>query len=637
MFKRRDTGFSLLEIIIVMAIAGGLLMTYTRYVRKQADRSSQQNISMALVQEIKGVINFVRDPEIVINDDESNMAEEISNPLYNSETPDADYQIRLSNDVNDIDTGDESEYYLWGDGSDASQQQRYRFISSRCNVKAPKSNYAFEKEYLPCWMSGAAKNTSAYLDRIGFRGSALAGQESSINQIDAIVEFGSNDPNHLLDFARFQPALAQAFADAGNVPSHAWIVHRESSEAHWQLITKDNDGKTPIEFGSVGRNIDTLSHYDSGEFGVRFTFDLNDNDSGSTASDGGNMCWNSEDGQVEMCYEQRTGTGTHGENTVLALGMKDATNTHGDQKLGTLQANLVMENTARRVYIFQRSYGGDLVTDSEGNPEFYQYLDRQSQPFIGEFSVNEITGNVSVNKSDGDDDSLYHYEPYTYDAFELVTPTVTDYITHGGMNSSPVERGEDNKPVYNDGEVNIYINDTANVRYPVQTCPRVEQSITLRDSNGEALVDADNKPRQIKVLRKLFPRLSVAISSVSAYRGVDAGANVYADPSLTRSSLRKTTIGQLAGITAQVEFTEQNFENSPRATGPGRNKGDHVIYNNSKYIWIISSMLGMFDGDTGEGVNVVDPDSVSYTVSRWCSTIPQAGTPADLLDSYQYQ
>lgn len=296
MFKRRDAGFSLLEIIIVMAIAGGLLMTYTRYVRKQADRSSQRNISMALVQEIKGVINFVRDPEIVINDDESNMAEEISNPLYNSETPDADYQIRLSNDINDIDTGDESEYYLWGDGSDASQQQRYRFISSRCNVKAPKSNYAFEKEYLPCWMSGAAKNTSAYIDRIGFRGSALAGQESSIYQIDAIVEFGSNNPTHLLDFARFQPALSQVFADAGSVPSHAWIVHRESSNAHWQLVTKDDDGKTPVEFGSVGRNIDTLSRYNSGEFGVRFTFDLNDNDNGSTASGGGkSMCWNSED------------------------------------------------------------------------------------------------------------------------------------------------------------------------------------------------------------------------------------------------------------------------------------------------------------------------------------------------------
>ena len=637
MIKRRDGGFSLLEIIIVMAIAGGLLTMYTRYVRKQADRSSQRNISAALVQEMRGVINFVRDADVTVKERGADDTEEIINPLYNTDTPDADYQLRLSSSIEDIDTGNKDEYYLWGDGNDASQQQRYRFISSNCNIKTPKSSYAFEKEYLPCWMSDAAKNSVAHIDRIGFRGSDLESRQSSINQIDAIVEFNADSSDHLLEFARFQPALTQALADMGNMPSHAWVVHRDSSNTNWRLVTKNDDGKTPVEFGSVASNINSLKGYTSGAFGVRFTFDLNDNDSGTAASGGGsNMCWNSSNSQVEMCYEQRTGTGTHGEDTLLSLNMKDAGNTSGDQKLGTLQANLVMENTARKVYIFQRSYGGDLVTDSEGNPEFYQYLDRQSQPFIGEFHVNEITGNLPVTKSN-DDDSLYHYVPYTYDAFELVTPTVTDYITHGGMNSSPMEKGKDNKPAYNDGEINNTINDTANVRYPVQTCPRVEQSITLRDSNGEALMDADNKPRQIKVLRKLFPRLSVAISSVSAYRAYSTGGYVYADPSLTRSSLTKSTIGQLAGITAQVEFTEQNFERSPRAIGPGRNNGDHIIYNNSKYIWIISSMLGMFDGDTGEGVNVVDPYSVSYTVSRWCSTVPQPGTPADLLDSFQYQ
>lgn len=635
MFKRRDAGFSLLEIIIVMAIAGGLLMTYTRYVRKQADRSSQRNISMALVQEIKGVINFVRDPEIVINDDESNMAEEISNPLYNSETPDADYQIRLSNDIDDIDTGDESEYYLWGDGSDASQQQRYRFISSRCNVKAPKSNYAFEKEYLPCWMSGAAKNTSAYIDRIGFRGSALAGQESSIYQIDAIVEFGSNNPNHLLDFARFQPALSQAFADAGSVPSHAWIVHRESSNAHWQLVTKDDDGKTPVEFGSVGRNIDTLSRYDSGEFGVRFTFDLNDNDNGNTASGGGkSMCWNSEDSQVEMCYEQRTGTGTHGENTLLTLDMKDATNTHGDQKLGTLQANLVMENTARKVYIFQRRYDGDLIMDSSGNPEFYQYQDSQSRTFTGEYAMNDL----EANKKNGDGDyNLYYYVPYTYDAFELVTPVINDYITHGGMNGQSTERSSGTPPFYDDSIAGSNDNnDAGNVRYPVQTCPQVEQEITLRDGSGKAVIDTEGKPRTVKVMRKLFPRLSVAIASVSAYRS-GADDNMYSDPANSRAKILSTALlGQLGGITVQVGFTQQDVVGKGAAM-PGRNRGDHTIYADSTYIWIIGSTLGMYDRDTGEGVNVVDSEAVSYTVSRWCSTIPQPGTPADLLDSYHYQ
>lgn len=70
---------------------------------------------------------------------------------------------------------------------------------------------------------------------------------------------------------------------------------------------------------------------------------------------------------------------------------------------------------------------------------------------------------------------------------------------------------------------------------------------------------------------------------------------------------------------------------------PGLNNGRHVIYSGYKYIWIISATLGMYDGNSGQGVNVIDPESISYNVSRWCSTIPQPGTPADLLESYQYQ
>ncbi|GAL57631.1 putative type IV pilus biogenesis protein [Pseudescherichia vulneris NBRC 102420] len=637
MVRRKESGFSLLEIIIVMAIAGGILTMYTRYVRKQADRASQHTIAATLVQEMKGVINFVRDPDMVITDEESNKTEEISNPLYNTETPDADYQVRLSNDVNDVDTGSKNEYYLWGDGSDASQQQRYRFISSSCKTTL-KSNYAFEKEYLPCWMSSAAKNSVAHIERVGFRGSDLESQQSNINQIDVVVEFNTGGSSHLLDFDRFQPALAQAFSDAGNTPSHAWVVHRESPGANWQLVTKNSDGKTPVEFGSVASNMNTLNGYTTGEFGVRFTFDLNDNDSGTAASGGsGDMCWNSDDSQVEMCYEPRTGTGTHGENTVLALNMKDVKNTNGDQKLGTLQANVVMENTARKVYLFQRSYGGNLVLDSAGNPTFYQYKDGNSQSFIGDYYMNDLE---AAKMGNGMDYNLYLYVPYTYDAFELVTPAIVDYISHGGMNGGPIERDDSYRPSYDDSRSGVYNsdnsgNDSGNVRYPVQTCPQVEQEITLRDGSGKALVDAENKPRTVKVLRKLYPRLSVAISSVSAYRASN-GTGLYSDPKSNRNRLSPNiSVGQLAGISVQTEFAKQDL--TEKGGSPGRNEGDHAIYPNYKYIWIISSTLGMFDGDSGEGVNVVDPGSVSYTVSRWCSTIPQPGTPADLLDSYQYQ
>ena len=112
--------------------------------------------------------------------------------------------------------------------------------------------------------------------------------------------------------------------------------------------------------------------------------------------------------------------------------------------------------------------------------------------------------------------------------------------------------------------------------------------------------------------------------------------DLYSDPKNNRNRLPDhIAVGQLGGISIQTEFAKQDL--TEKGGSPGRNRGDHAIYVNSKYIWIIGTTLAIFDGDTGEGISVIDPWSISYTVSRWCSTIPQPGTPADLLDSYQYQ
>jgi len=389
--------------------------------------------------------------------------------------------------------------------------------------------------------------------------------------------------------------------------------------------------------------MNTLNGYTTGEFGVRFTFDLNDNDSGTAASGGGgDMCWNSDDSQVEMCYEQRTGTGTHGENTVLALNMKDAKNTNGDQKLGTLQANVVMENTARKVYLFQRGDGGYLNLDADGNPKLYQYKDPHNQLFTGEFYVNDV--NMGAQNDPGSSaysEVVSHYNSTTYDAFELVTPTITDYISHYQASGQQLKESPDGRaPSYDDSiDVSDWDNDYNNVRYPVQTCPQVEQDIVLRNADGGMQVDDNGKAKTVKVLRKLFPRLSVAISSISAYPAINQPN--YTDPSQNRIVLKNSNdtkgdlgfVGQLAGITVQTEFAKQDIA----MIGAGINQGLHYVYPDSKYIWIISSVLGIYKETDGSGANVVNPMSVSYTISRWCSTIPQPGTPADLLDSYQYQ
>ena len=76
--KRPDSGFSLLEIIVVLAIAGIALTFYATYARKEANRTARENLASAAVQEMKGIMTFVLD-----SDAETSL--EAGNPLYSDE------------------------------------------------------------------------------------------------------------------------------------------------------------------------------------------------------------------------------------------------------------------------------------------------------------------------------------------------------------------------------------------------------------------------------------------------------------------------------------------------------------------------------------------------------------------------
>lgn len=267
--------------------------------------------------------------------------------------------------------------------------------------------------------------------------------------------------------------------------------------------------------------------------------------------------------------------------------------------------------------------------DGSGKPEPYEWIDPKGTPFVGEYYQDDnrqgdITGTSSL------DNARNYYLSSTYDAFELVTPAIVDYIGSRADKS--------NSDGHDYAEYNDYALDDHRgaLRYPIQVCPKVKQKIMLRDAQGVA------KPGDyVEYERQLFPRISVSVSSFSAYKGVASSGSKTGGSTLNLEQLNanRTTldssehVGTVGGITTQAEIVEQNMNEMNQS----QNSAEHLIYENHKYIWAITNTMGMYEADTGQGINVENSADVSYTATRWCSTIPQTGTPADLIATYEYE
>lgn len=96
--RKGNSGFSLLEVIIVLALIGMMLVMLANYKKKQIDEAGRQITANAIVQEMYGFLKFVNEDEVAMD----NSAKPLTNPLYTKDKSNIDsykdvYYKRVSN------------------------------------------------------------------------------------------------------------------------------------------------------------------------------------------------------------------------------------------------------------------------------------------------------------------------------------------------------------------------------------------------------------------------------------------------------------------------------------------------------------------------------------------------------------
>lgn len=661
----RQAGVTLLEMIVVLAIIGMCLMTYANYKRKEAQQSHQLIVADMVVRDIFGVMRFVAQNKLAVV---SGTPE--ANPLFgtkNTNVTVANYDNRVSNktlqDQPYPNTDTDKFYSGWSVGVSTQTQvsptrgSRYLFLGSECkNGNNPKGKLPFElaESMLPCELRPGAESLELVLERVDFvnniRQAGTIGP--GIERVDFYLAYQNEVENEGLHFAGFIKPLEKALKGVDLSYLQAVVFEIEGS-GNFKLVTTASG--QPLQMGDIPNNLDRLDA--NKRYGIRLSFDKSSEDisaDGSvptaklcwndakdeagpcitaidedrlliTSSDAEGkdknepaMCWCREQNKSTLCLAAMNSNGVNPgtdnpDDRILHL-RTSADKTDGSEAepaspsslkgtTGTLYANIVMENTSRK------------------HPEKWHV------------AYDQAEANALKDGKQGGDNAERVFSDAFSGQYELVTPTTTFYQSF--KNDYPQGEGPT-------GADAIYTaaNDSANyagllsepgvIRLPLQTCPKV----TGIDKDGNT------------TLRSLYPRLSVAISSVAADQNgktetgeTDTGYTDYTQQGATRLNTVKTRnkVGAVAGVAIQANIVINKDTAAPANDPVKRDKNgtfeDWIAEDWFKGagtkddpapFWLISATSAMINPD-GDGINKMNPQSLSVVINQWCSTIPQGG------------
>lgn len=588
----KSRGFSLLEIIFVLAFLGIILLAAGNYARKLIDERARQTAADAVALEVYGALQFINAGSITAT--VNNVTKKVINPLYQQPAD------PISEDAGDTNTLGIQNNPLWlahpGDSTDAGSASVSPYIartwsksittpvSNNMNVTDNGKNYFshslkwsqtmwgansvrgyftdsgcagasgniyFNQQFLSCNENPVLRGSEiaiSRLDLVSDQGTVsrpagtTAGVPVGIDRVDVYISFSPVD-NNPARIEQFITPLMTAFRLKKITPNTNGVyLVRELNHAGntWTLLDKTSGqpatAATPDShlalFSDLPDMIDKLQHGQT--YALRFSFDGKGDylrTDGLNSAD--KVCWNTTTGAAGPCLTSPAQD---------ALVLKQRQNI---REFANLQVGDVI------------SKGSHLRADGTPEDEYY------TAPQIQYAAFNNTGTNIGPYYKGGTDDQ------------QMCTAA-------GNCGNGPA--------------VDL-VADTANgaISVPLQTCP-----------TG---VDRDGGPVT------LHPRLSAAVSSVVSGITKDGPKNenlsavqmvpdIFKDPAGTMTTLSGSdvTLNRLGGTVLQVR----------QDTASGT--------------WRIAGMVASEDASDpvkGRSWIYFNPSWLSVMITTWCSSVEQ--------------
>lgn len=588
----KSRGFSLLEVIFVLAFLGILLLAVGNYARKLIDERARQTAADAVAQEVYGALQFINAGSITAT--VNNVTKKVINPLYQqpadpiSEDPADINTLGIHNNplwlahpgdstdagsasvspyisrtwsksittpvsngspVTDHDTGNTyfSHSLRWSQAVWGPDSVRGYFTDSGC--AGASGNIYFNQQFLSCNENPALKGSEiaiSRLDLVSDRGTVsrpagtTAGVPVGIDRVDVYISFSPVD-NNPARIEQFITPLMTAFRLKKITPNMngVYLVRELNHIGNtWTLLDKTSGqpatAATPDSdlalFSDLPDMIDKLQHGQT--YALRFSFDGKGDylrTDGLNSAD--KVCWNTGTGAAGPCLTSPAQD---------ALVLKQRQNI---REFANLQVGDVI------------SKGVHLRADGVTTEDEYF-----TAPQI-QYAAFRNTGQLAPlfrNPADG----------------------ATDLCSADNACGQPGPNVDE-------------IADTHNgaIAVPVQTCPRI-----VVDGYGRHV--------------DMFPRLSASVSSVvSGMRKRDDGTILPGNPghyfdnqsrNLVALNQSDVSINRLGGSVLQI-----------------RQAADGTT-------WRIAAMVGTEDtGVAGHPWQYYNPPWLSVMITTWCSSVEQ--------------